>query len=229
MPTLLLRLQGPMQSWGTTSRLDRRDTGLEPSKSGVIGLLCAALGRHRSEPVDDLAAMRMGVRVDREGVVRYDYQTAKGVIRADGTLGRDSRKDTVQSWRFYLADAVFLVGLESSDRSLLERLHEALQNPRWPLFLGRKSYLPSPPVWLPNGLVDEPLEEAIARYPPLVERAPERYRYALEEPPRATPRVLANRVRRTDQPKGHFAQRRFVERHVWIIEAAQGEVPRVPV
>ena len=59
MATLLLRLQGPMQSWGTTSRFDERDTQLEPSKSGVLGLLCAALGRNRSEPVQDLAALRM--------------------------------------------------------------------------------------------------------------------------------------------------------------------------
>ena len=60
MPTLLLRLVGPMQSWGTTSRFDERDTQLEPSKSGVLGLICAALGRDRSEPVEDLAALRMG-------------------------------------------------------------------------------------------------------------------------------------------------------------------------
>ena len=45
--TLLLRLQGPMQSWGTTSRFDERDTQLEPSKSGVLGLVCAAIGRDR--------------------------------------------------------------------------------------------------------------------------------------------------------------------------------------
>ena len=55
MPTLLMRLAGPMQSWGTGSRFDERDTQLEPSKSGVVGLLCAALGRDRAEPVDDLA------------------------------------------------------------------------------------------------------------------------------------------------------------------------------
>ena len=45
MPTLLLRFIGPMQSWGTTSRFDQRDTGKEPSKSGVVGLLAAAMGR----------------------------------------------------------------------------------------------------------------------------------------------------------------------------------------
>jgi CRISPR system Cascade subunit CasD len=218
-----------MQSWGVASRFDRRDTGLEPSKSGVIGLLCAALGRDRSHPVDDLAAMRMGVRVDREGVLRYDYQTAMRVLRADGQPEENPRKNTVQSKRFYLADAAFLVGLESSDRPLLERLHDALRNPRWTLFLGRKSYLPSPPVWLPDGLADGPLEEAMAQYPPLVGPAPERYRYALEEPPGPASLALANRVRRWDQPGGPFTQRRFTERHVWIVEAAQGEVPRVPV
>lgn len=47
MPTLLLRLVGPMQSWGTTSRFDQRDTGKDPSKSGVIGLLAAAMGIDR--------------------------------------------------------------------------------------------------------------------------------------------------------------------------------------
>ena len=37
MSTLLLRLAGPMQSWGTDSKFDVRRTGREPSKSGVIG------------------------------------------------------------------------------------------------------------------------------------------------------------------------------------------------
>src|SRR5574337_1235511 len=101
MPTLLLRLAGPMQSWGTTSRFDERDTQLEPSKSGVLGLICAALGRDRTQPVDDLAALRMGVRVDREGMLMRDYQTATGVLIATGKAdpGR-----TVVSPRYYLAD-----------------------------------------------------------------------------------------------------------------------------
>ncbi|MFO1322344.1 MAG: type I-E CRISPR-associated protein Cas5/CasD, partial [Burkholderiales bacterium] len=108
MMTLLLWLEGPMQSWGTTSRFDERDTQLEPSKSGVLGLLCAALGRDRSEPVDDLAALRMGVRVDREGTVMRDFQTATGVLVA-GT-GKAVLDRTVVSPRFFLADAAFLVG-----------------------------------------------------------------------------------------------------------------------
>jgi CRISPR system Cascade subunit CasD len=67
-----------MQSWGTTSRFDERDSQLEPSKSGVLGLVCAALGRDRSEPVDDLACLRMGVRVDREGLLMRDFKPLPG-------------------------------------------------------------------------------------------------------------------------------------------------------
>ncbi len=126
MPTLLIRLSGPMQSWGTTSRFDERDSQLEPSKSGVLGLICAALGRDRAEPVDDLAALKMGVRVDREGLLMRDYQTATGVVNAAGKvdLGR-----TVISPRYYLADAAFLVGLEGFDLALLQRIAAALQAP----------------------------------------------------------------------------------------------------
>ncbi|MFQ5421285.1 MAG: type I-E CRISPR-associated protein Cas5/CasD, partial [Anaerolineae bacterium] len=72
MPTLLLRCVAPLQAWDTQSNFGVRTTGREPSKSGIIGLLCAALGRPRAEPVADLAALKMGVRVDQEGRILRD-------------------------------------------------------------------------------------------------------------------------------------------------------------
>lgn len=176
--TLLLRLAGPMQSWGTQSRFRDRDTGREPSKSGVVGLLCAALGRPRTSPVADLAALRMGVRVDREGILKLDYQTAGGFHRRGESYGvaraENSGTETVVSTRAYLADASFLVGLEATtpdQEELLSRLDAALAAPVWPLFLGRKSYVPADPVRLPDtppegpGLVDLPLMPAFEAYP----------------------------------------------------------------
>ncbi|MDB5033324.1 MAG: CRISPR-associated protein Cas5 [Chlorobi bacterium] len=142
MSTLLLRLAGPMQSWGVQSRFEIRDTMMEPSKSGVIGLVCAALGRDRKEPIDDLAALRMGVRIDREGEMRRDYHTACDVAIASG----GTPKACQPSVRHYLADARFLVGLESDDRALLERIADAFLDPCWPIFLGRKSFVPGEPV-----------------------------------------------------------------------------------
>lgn len=204
MPTLLIRLSGPLQSWGTTSRFDERDSQLEPSKSGVLGLVCAALGRDRAEPVADLAALRMGVRVDREGLLLRDYQTATGVMNAAGKadLGR-----TVISPRYYLADAVFLVGLEGADRTLLQTIQRALQAPHWLLALGRKGCPPSEPVWLPDGLQDAPLRDALQAYPLLTDVPP-------SHPLRLVLESDSHGAVRLDQPLAPFALRRFGPRYI---------------
>jgi len=43
-PRILLWLEAPLQSWGFDSRFWRRDTQNFPTKSGVMGLICAAMG-----------------------------------------------------------------------------------------------------------------------------------------------------------------------------------------
>ena len=216
MATLLLRFHGPMQSWGTTSRFDERDTQLEPSKSGVLGLVCAALGRDRAEPIEDLAALRMGVRVDREGVLMRDYHTATGVMLATGKAKRDR---TVLSRRYYLADAVFLVGLEG-DLDLLVSIQGALGKPVWPLSLGRKSFAPSSPVWLSGGLVDKPLAQALGDFPSLVEMSPRPdSRGVMEDPKEGSVRF--------DQPLGSFASRAYGPRLVKpILFPGEADAPR---
>jgi len=171
--TLLIRLAGPLQSWGSSSRWGERDTGGEPSKSGVVGLIAAALGRKRSEPVDDLAALVMGVRVDHEGVPGYDFQTAGGGMDHPGIAqAKDSQKnirDRLEaasegrrnytkggssiSRRHFLQDAMFLVGLQGADKAFLDDLDAHLRAPVFPLGLGRRGYVPSIPVALPgNGV-----------------------------------------------------------------------------
>lgn len=196
-----------MQSWGTTSRFDERDTQLEPSKSGVIGLVCAALGRDRSEPVDDLAALRMGVRVDREGLLLRDYQTATGVLIASG---KPDPGRTVVSPRYYLADAAFLVGLEGQDIHGLERIQRALRSPVWPLALGRKSFVPGQPVWLPDGLVNQGLEAALHT----AQRIAEPQREHRGQPLRVMMEHASAGAVRLDQPIAPFAERRFGPRFV---------------
>ena len=170
MSVLLLRLAGPMQSWGTQSRFTDRDTGRDPSKSGVIGLLCAALGTPRDddETLAHLATLRMGVRIDRAGRVDRDYHTAGGgkypgrkhygVSKADG-----SRGETLVSVRHYLADADFLLGLESDDELMLGGLDTALANPVHPLFLGRRSFVPGVPPHI--GLHAGDLVAALREHP----------------------------------------------------------------
>lgn len=181
---LVMACAGPMQSWGTRSRFQERDTEREPSKSGIIGLLCAALGRDRNEPVADLAALRMGIRVDREGKLSKDFQTAQDVIVASGKGFGD-----LVSNRYYLSDAVFLVGLEGKFQ-LLKELHEALRKPMWQIFLGRKSYIPSHPVYLADGLFEKGgLREVLLGYRLLVEPEEVALRIRLSEEKRADGRL----------------------------------------
>ena len=160
MSVLLLRLAGPMQSWGTRSRFSNRDTGPEPSRSGVVGLLCAALGRPREKPLDDFRPLRMAVRVDREGRLMRDYHTAQQVRRADTAK---TPQETVLSDRFYLADADFLVGLQGGDTAFLAELVTALHAPEWQLCLGRKAFVPSLPVC--EGIAGGELDAVMTTYP----------------------------------------------------------------
>lgn len=155
MSTLLLRLAGPLQAWGTDSKFNIRQTGLEPSKSGVVGLLAAALGRDRETSVADLAGLRFGVRVVREGSLICDYHT---VSRNPNPRPGLNKTDYVTQ-RYYLSDAVFVSGFEGPDEDFLRTLDQALRFPAYPLFLGRRSCPPTPPISL--GVTDAPLNEAL--------------------------------------------------------------------
>lgn len=121
MATLLLRLAAPLQSWGSDSKFETRKTDREPTKSGVVGLLAAALGLRRD---------------DTEGSLLVDFHTAK------------SRDTSYVTYRHYLQDAVFLAGLESGDEALLRELEAALRHPVYPLYLGRRSCPPTLPLCL---------------------------------------------------------------------------------
>jgi CRISPR system Cascade subunit CasD len=156
---LLLRLAGPLQSWGSTSRHNRRTTSSEPTKSGVVGLLAAAQGRRRTDPVDDLARLELAVRLDAPGQLRRDYHTASrldggalpsAMVSAQGRQRPTSpRKDTHVTERFYLEDAVFVVAVTGT-AGVLGALAEAVRSPAFPLALGRRSCVPTQPLLLPG-------------------------------------------------------------------------------
>lgn len=136
MTVLVLTLAGPMQAWGSASRFATRATDDAPTKSGVLGLLAAAWGLRRTDPLEDLLALRFGVRIDQPGELLRDFQTARSL---------DGRESMPLSYRFYRADARYLVGLEA-DRALLDSLAEAIRRPVFPLYLGRRSCPPSLPL-----------------------------------------------------------------------------------
>ena len=113
MSTLLLRLAAPLQAWGTESKFESRRTQREPSKSGVIGMLAAALGLRRDADLSELTALRFGVRVDREGKVIKDFHTAQAVkvVKAEKKTKKEKDKEPEKigyiTSRYYLSDAIF--------------------------------------------------------------------------------------------------------------------------
>jgi len=95
--TLLARLAGPLQSWGTTGRFAYRDTHAHPTKSAFVGMLAAALGREREDDITDLAALRFAVRADRPGTPIRDFHIVGGgsyPLRPRDLITDDRRQET---------------------------------------------------------------------------------------------------------------------------------------
>lgn len=147
--TLLLRLSAPLQSWGSESVYDNRETDYIPTKSGVIGMLAAALGRKRDDSLEDLAKLEFGIRVDQQGMRLNDFQITQMGERLNANLSN----------RVYLSDAIFLAGLSCGDIGFLKDLEDALKHPRFTVFLGRRSCPPTQPLVL--GIRDRDLYQSL--------------------------------------------------------------------
>jgi CRISPR system Cascade subunit CasD len=181
---LLLWLQAPLQSWGHDSKFGRRDTLNFPTKSGVMGLICCALGAggEQRELLAEFAPLKQtvisfvrckknGVKGDREPLLRdfhmigsgYDdkdpWQTLLIPKTAEGKKAVGG--GTKITYRYYLQDAFFAVILEvPSDKA--DTLAQALQTPVWDLCLGRKSCVPTDFVF--RGIFDseaDAVEQAV--------------------------------------------------------------------
>jgi CRISPR system Cascade subunit CasD len=162
--TLVLRLAGPLQSWGLTGQFLRRDTHTQPTKSGVVGMIAACLGRERGADISDLTNLSMGVRVDQPGTLLEDYHT---ISRTDGstlpTASGANKKDlTAVTRRWYLADAVFLVTF-TGDKELLAGIADAIDHPVYAPTLGRRSCVPTGRLNL--GVHDRDAETLLAEWP----------------------------------------------------------------
>lgn len=170
---LALRLEGPLQSWGFDSQYNRRNTGLMPTKSAIAGMCCAALGFPRGSESEQVflasfATVRMiAVAIPRKGTKKelpvrrlQDYHTVgggynpsnqneRGNITVSAEDGKPRAKNgqslAVLTHRQYLTDTSFGILLEG-ETSLLKQVADALENPVWGVWLGRKACIPTAPV-----------------------------------------------------------------------------------
>jgi len=159
--TLFLYLESVLQSWGEHSRWDDRDTSNEPTKSGVVGLLGCASGISNSDQLSDLSRkITIGVRIDRAGSNLSDFQVvcggsrlAKGGVRSSGIVINKQ----------YLNDSCFLVAVRS-DPDTIKSLENALLNPVWIPYLGRKGCVPHTPLLAGTGEFSD-IEKALLSFP----------------------------------------------------------------
>jgi CRISPR system Cascade subunit CasD len=167
-PYLLLWLEAPLQSWGHDSKFGRRDTLNFPTKSGVLGLVCSALGAggEQRELLAEFAPLSQTVlafvrrcdngnetiKLEREPLLRdfqmvgsgYDDQNpwASLLIPKTSEGKKAVGGGTKMTYRYYLQDAYFAVLLQIPEAES-DTIALALQNPAWDVYLGRKSCVPT--------------------------------------------------------------------------------------
>lgn len=165
---LLLWLEAPLQSWGYDSKFGRRDTLDFPTKSGVLGLLCCALGARgeQRELLEQMSDLRQTVvsfvpqikkdekhiKKDREPLLRDFHMVGSGYNDENPWLNMlipktsEGKKavggGTKMTYRYYLQDARFAVVLEVPENQA-NGFAAAMQNPCYDIYLGRKNCVPT--------------------------------------------------------------------------------------
>ncbi len=176
-PYLLLWFEAPLQSWGSDSKFGRRDTQAFPTKSGVLGLVCSAMGAggEQRELLAEFAALGQtvvsfarvkikddsAVKLDREPLLRdfhmvgngYDvndpWQALLEPYKSDGKRRTSDGGGAKMTYRYYLQDAAFAVVLEVPGDKC-DTIVQVLQNPAWDVYLGRKNCVPTDFIYRGN-------------------------------------------------------------------------------
>lgn len=173
---LILRLEAPLMSFGGPM-IDRHGVVQPyPALSLLTGMLGNALGYDHTEyeKLNRLQErIQYAVREDRSGESMRDYQTVD--------LSKDFMKDSNAAWttrgyvekrkggeassgthqrnRHYRADSVYTVALTlvpADEEPGLPALENALKYPERPLFIGRKTCLPSGPIFVESQEAETP-------------------------------------------------------------------------
>lgn len=123
MKSIVLKLAGPLQSWGTNSYFETRHTDLYPSKSAVIGIIVMSMGYLRGEDdkIQKLNELEFALRIDQNGQLLRDYHTARK-YKKNGDFDR-----TYVTNRYYIEDAVFVVAIGSEDEAFIEKISEGFK------------------------------------------------------------------------------------------------------
>lgn len=176
---LVFRLYGPLASWGTPAVGGDRHTGVQPTRSALLGLLAAGVGieRDKEEALQALQkSVQLAVKQTVPSSLMRDYHTAQ-VPTHSSKITHFTRKselevdslNTILSSRDYRCDGVWIVAVSLTSQAsfTLEQLQQGLLKPVYGLYLGRKSCPLAVPV-LPRIVEVKRLKDALdTEFPPL--------------------------------------------------------------
>lgn len=166
-------LSGTLQSWGLRGCFNNRDTHDFPTKSAITGMLCAAMGLTRNDPssLGKMSSFTMLAVTVKRGSIYTDYHTVgqghsdimRQIPTASSFMDKDNHRHNAETDRDYLCDYTFIVIL-TGDVSFIDRCAEALDNPVYSVFLGRKACIPSRPILECVTESDEKVKEILLSY-----------------------------------------------------------------
>jgi len=210
---LALYLDAPLQSWGYQSRFDRRTSLPYPTRSGIVGMLCAAMGIDREDwpGLERFKNIRMVVCEFHQEPRLIDYHTVGGGYdkkthpqNIPVTAGSGKPGNTVLTYREYLQNARFGIVL-TGEFKVIEEIADAMKNPKWGIWLGRKSCIPADVVC--QGIF-ETREDALKQLEEVAEMPTKRMVKEVEEFAEGTDTLM-------DIPL-NFAKREFTPRRVSV-------------
>ncbi|MBV7264277.1 type I-E CRISPR-associated protein Cas5/CasD [Photobacterium sp. 2_MG-2023] len=169
---LVFRLYGPLASWGQAAVGGDRPTGIQPTRSAILGLLGAALGIRREDEAGLKAlqySVEVAVKQTTPSTLMRDYHTAQVPSQSNKVVHRSRKSElsedklnTVLSSRDYRCDGLWIVAVSLTDKASISlvQLQAALLKPVFTLCLGRKSCPPALPL-MPKVIENRSLKDAL--------------------------------------------------------------------
>ena len=147
---LVFTLAAPLMAFGDVAPGERRVGVDRPTRSGLTGLIAAALGLTRNDERQSALAAQLAfaVRVDAAGRANVDYHTTQTAPARRNRRFATRREElavdgvvTILSQRTYVEDAAFTVAVlvEENGPFLIHEIAAALAHPRLPIHAGRRS------------------------------------------------------------------------------------------
>lgn len=162
MNYLPLYLSGVLQYFSDENSIalkSQYNTSNHPTKKAIIGMIASALGYDRNDARSEVLfnSLNLKYSIKRNPILLNDFQTVKPLKSQNNymnkyykknqfpTMENKFKKDSLIKRVQYLQDAEFVVYISGED-SLLENIYKAIQNPKYALFIGKRSCIPNKPI-----------------------------------------------------------------------------------